>query len=67
MKSGTFLQWIMSILAKNSIKNQSSLKKVKLASETPDLPFFSRKFSTIASFLGRLWTDLQKQGKNPSE
>ena len=67
MRPATLLQWILPILAQIIIKNESSLKKVKLASETPDLPFFSQKFSTIASFLSRLWMDLQKQGENPSE
>ena len=57
MRPATLLQWILSILAQNFIKNESILKKVKLASETPDLPFFPRKFSTFASFLSRLWVD----------
>ena len=54
LRPATLLQWILSILAKNFDRNQSSLKKVKLASETPDLPFFPLKFSTFASFLSRL-------------
>ena len=66
MRPVTLPQWILPILAKNFIKNQSSLEKVKLASETLDLHFFPRNFSTIASFLSRLWMDLQKQGENPS-
>ena len=57
MRPATLPQWILPILAKNFIKNQSSLKKVKLASETPDLPFFPRKFSMFASFFSRLYTD----------
>ena len=61
MRPATLLQWILPILAKNFIENQSSLKKVKLASETPDLPFFPRKFSTISSFLSRLWMDFLKK------
>ena len=57
MRPITLLQWILPILVKTFIKNQSNLNKVKLASETPDLPFFPRKFSTFASFLSRLWVD----------
>ena len=57
MRPATLPQWILPILAKNFIKNQSILEKVKLASETPDLPFFPREFSTIPSFLSRLWVE----------
>ena len=58
------LHSILAALVKIFSKNDHIWEKVKYGPETPKLLFLQNKFPTNSSFLGRLKTDFQKQGKN---
>jgi len=47
-----------------NLKKSIFEKNLNFGAKTPTLPLLAQKILSFSSFLSRLWSDFQKQGKN---